>query len=1266
MSRAHFFLMLSVAVIAASVFILLEDSSESDAATAEDVRVFIERADGTYAETKTSGTAVEQIIDNACDKLNIPIVFNTKLGTIVSVDGKVPDYGQYWNIHQWMPLGTHDWAPVGFDTESDSKVITGTTYCLHISSQETINGRNVYKTPDFKPESTGYVFIRFDYGYDSSSEEIQKAFTTEDRINGFWLEGRGSNMGEVVKDAMESNGFEAQFIVNTDSNGNDLQYWINSFFGVEGSTNLGSSTSWAYWSQYSYIDDKWEYDSLTLGYYDPAVYKYVAIVYIISVDYTSESGEEQNVLLTLPDVTNEQDILSQVKHKQHKVSFILDGELLKESMVNYGQVVSDIPVPEEKEGFVFSGWGDITKAITEDTVFQGTYYEHIDSEFKVQYQDESGNVMFTEIVGSGESAKYSLIPSKQSTVEVDYKFKGWTEDGITIADLSNVVKNYTVSPLFESTPRAYTITFYDFDGRVIEKKQANYGQALEEFPANPVREETVDKVYTFAGWSITVFTDTKMDSALLADFTNITSSKVVFAAYTYVPHPYTLTVKISGNDDISIPVVYGGFLTESMMMDSVDGYMLKFFRNQEMTQAVGTSFMFTGNTTLYASKVIGDYTFADTDKTTVSVDIPAASVKDLAVDGGAYVVCDVSEFSGDKTVLLDKLVVSRLYSNLGGDKDISIILPRGTVIINLDGLAGLLGLKALAGLSDDNVTVTITKGPTSSVRINSSLKNVSWDSSYTVTVKINGRTVTDPAGEGLSVRLSLPYEEENSVSPMVWSANANTGLLISIPCSASDGRVTFTAAQLPYYVVGTSAPRSNASGPEVQCPYGVVDYSCAGEDTDTYRSTLNRMDIDCRGEVLYLPSSLEGYPLRTIGPNAFAGVLNTTILVVPASVTSFDWSSLYQTGVREVYFMGDMPEFTGEAPASVTVYRSDKSDTWSSYPAEVLSILNYSKGKFSFNYCLIDDSIMVTKWVKGAELDIPAAINVNGTEYPVKVIGCNAFEKSAVTHVRIPDSIEQIQTRAFYQCSSLEQIMWGQSPSVKILADECFRACLKLRSSTETIPEGVGFIGFEAFRDCHMFRTLVIPNTVSDIRGGAFYNCTSLADVTLSNALKSIPERCFGYCSSLDGVIIPDSVTEIRENAFYRCSVLRSINTNNAETVGNSAFYDCQNLDNVTLGKGLKTIGNESLGHNLMLTNVYAYCGQPQGFASCGMSESATLYANYDVAANWSAPHQVMEKEDDLRKSFEAATMPYVVGSMILIIILLGVLTWRYRSKYLV
>ena len=1265
MRRTSFLLILSAAVIAASVFMVLEHSSESDAATAEDVRVFIERADGTYAETVTGGTSVQQIIESACSNLGMEIKY-TRLGMIKSVDDVSAQSPEYWNIHQWMPLGTHDWASVGFDDVSNSQVISGTTYCLHMSGQEMKNGSNVYITPDFRPESKGYVFIRFDYGYDSEDARVQEAFTTDDRINGFWIEGYGCNMGEVVMDAMNSNGFESKFITSVDSNGNDLQYWITSFFGIEGSTNLGSSTSWAYWAQYIYVNDKWSYNDWTLGYYDPGVYKYTAVVYIVSIDYTSQTGEEQNVLTTLPDVTDESSIGAQVKSRNLTATFEIDGETVGTVGVSYGHAVPSAPSVPKRDGFYFSGWGDLTSPLSENTTFHGTYLPKAADRFEVSYSDGNGSPLYTELVESGAPATYTTIPKKDPTFSTEYVFNGWSADGTDIADLSSITGDLALSPLFESQVRKMTVTFYGADGSIIAKKQVYCGQALDDFPEDPVRADTVDKVYTFAGWAIAMFTDTQMDYALLADFSGISSSKVVFAAYTYVPHPYTLTVKIEGSDDLMIPIVYGGFLTESMMMDSVGGHMLKFYRDQGMTQPVGTSFMFTGDTTLYASKIIGGYAYADADRTTVSVDIPAGSVGNLPRNGSAYVVCDVSEFSGDKVVLLDKSVVSRLYNSLGGDGDISIVLPRGTVTINLDGLAGVLGLKTLAGITDDSVTVTISKGPTSSVRINSSLKNVSWDSSYTVTVKINGRTVTDPVGEGLSVSLSLPYREDSSVSPMVWSANANTGLLTTVPCTYSDGEVTFSVTQLPYYVVGTSAPRSTSSGQDVQCPCGEVDYTCAGEDVDTYRSTLNRMDIDCRGEVLYLPSSLEGYPLRGIGANAFAGVLNTTVLVVPASVTAFDWTSVYLTGIREVYFMGDMPEFTGEAPASVTVYRTDKSSTWGTYPADVLSILTYSKGKFSFNYCLIDDSIMVTKWIKGAEIDIPSVILVNGTEYPVKIIGCNAFEDTSVTHVRIPDSIEQIQTRAFYQCSSLEQIMWGQSPSVKILADECFRACLKLRSTTETIPEGVGFIGFEAFRDCHMIRTVVIPNTVSDIRGGAFYNCTLLANVTLSNSLKTIPERCFGYCDSLDGIIIPDSVTEIGENAFYRCSVLRSINTNNAETVGNSAFYDCENLENVTLGKGLKAIGNECLGHNLMLTNVYAYCSQPQGFASCGMSESATLYANYDVAANWSAPHQVLEKEDDLRKSFEAATMPYVVGSMILIIILLGVLTWRYRSKYLV
>ena len=1256
-SRNVILIAFAVVLLSIAAVYVTDTPDSSDAATANSVRVFVE-INGEYKETQSSGSSVKQIIETACDNLGLSITY-TKLGAIDSVGGTKASSDENWNIHQWMPLGVHDWSSVGFDTKSDSQVIDGTTYCLHMSSQALVNQTLVYESPDFKPESDGYVFIKFGVRADDSSEEVQNAFTTEDRINGFWIKGHGSNMGEVVESAMKENGFECSFTTSSDGNGNDLQYWITSFFGISGSTNMGSSTSWAYWSQYMYIDDKWSYNNWTLGYYDPGVYKYIACVYIVSIDYTEDSGEDNEVTSALPKITSSDSIASQCKKSLLNVTFKLDGEEFYDTTVRSGKTLSYIPSVPEEEGKYFGGWGDITKAITEDTVFEGHMYDLDETKRQVVYKSESGRTINVETGDVGFKATYSLKPTKASDSEYNYYFKGWSSDGSTVADLDSVTENLTVKPLFEAKKRPYKVTFYDYDGTVLAVKEAEYGADLTgDLPSSPTRADTVDKVFTFVGWYITTYTNSIEDKVLQADLTNITSTKVVYAAYTYVAHPYTLTINLSDGGTVAKEIAYGGFLKESLMIDSVSGFALKFYRDSEMTQAVGTSYIFTGDTTFYAEKLPGIYSYTDADGKCVTVTMDGTSAALLKVVSGAYTICDVSQFSEGKSVQLDSGLLTVLKNTLGSDADIRIILSRGEFVLPL---STLLGLTDPSGT--DEFVFSMDKGPTTSVRINTALKNVNYDNTYTMTVKHNGKTLS---AEGLGTTVSVSYEEDSTVSPMVWSANPNTGLLTSLGCTYSDGKLSFSLTDMVYYVTGTSGERTDGgSGKGYACPYGEVEYTCRGESESTYNSTLDRMTIDNGGEVLYVPSALEGYPLKHIGAQAFSGVTNAPILIIPATVETFDWTSLYGSSVREVYFLGDMPEFTGDAPASITVYHSDKASGWTDDTGGVLTLMTYSKGSFSFRYYLIDDQITIAQWVKGTSIDIPSYISVSGTEYPVTVIGCNAFAGSSIEYIRIPDTVVQIQTRAFYKCQALEQLTWGSSPSVGIMADECFRGCINLRSTTATIPDGVGFIGFEAFRDCQMFRTIVVPNTVTDIRGGAFYNCVLLAEVTLSNSITMIPERCFGYCNSLDGVILPDSVTEVADNAFYSCDMLTSINLNKTQTVGIYAFYDCGTLSSVTLGSELKSLGRDSFESCSMLSYAYAYCEQPEGLDGSGLTENTSIYVNYDVESQWTADHLVIEKEDDLKQSFEAATMPYVIAGLIILFIALAIYSWKYRTKNL-
>ena len=521
----------------------------------------------------------------------------------------------------------------------------------------------------------------------------------------------------------------------------------------------------------------------------------------------------------------------------------------------------------------------------------------------------------------------------------------------------------------------------------------------------------------------------------------------------------------------------------------------------------------------------------------------------------------------------------------------------------------------------------------------------------------------------VSMTVSVPYEKDSdpSVEPRVWSANANTGLLSLIGCEYSDGKLSFVPHIYPHFAVGTSVKRTENIDTGDPCPYGEVEYGCTGETSETYASTLEKMTIDNGGRTLHIPSAMEGYPLKYIDAGAFSGVRNAPTVVIPDTVLKFDWMSVGGTDITKICFLGNKPEFVGEPPASVSVFYASDAEGWDETDYEKLNIFTFVKGKFAVSYYLLDEEITIRKWISGQSVDIPASISIGGTEFSVTTVGCNAFMNSKIMEVRIPATVNAVQTRAFYGSSSLEQLYWAPGGSVSVIADEAFRACVKLRSNTGTVPDTVRFIGFEAFRDCHMFKTIIVPGSVTDIRAGAFYNCSQLADVTLGEGIVTIPVRCFAYCNVLDGIIIPDNVTKIENQAFYKSMSLSYINTNRAESVGNNAFGLCFSLESVILGPSLESIGKSAFAECKMLVSVDAYCRQPKGYQDAfdvagTIPESVTTYANYDVADSWTVGHEVIEKEDDLKESFVVRTMPYAVGSMIVLFVLLGLMTVRVRK----
>ena len=127
-----------------------------------------------------------------------------------------------------------------------------------------------------------------------------------------------------------------------------------------------------------------------------------------------------------------------------------------------------------------------------------------------------------------------------------------------------------------------------------------------------------------------------------------------------------------------------------------------------------------------------------------------------------------------------------------------------------------------------------------------------------------------------------------------------------------------------------------------------------------------------------------------------------------------------------------------------------------------------------------------------------------------------------------------------------------QGKKVVGIKDKAFRGS-NIRSVE--IPDSVTSIGDGAFYECRSLTSITIGSNVTSIGNEAFYNCRSLTSITIPNSVTSIGNYAFSYCSSLTSITLPNSVTSIGDGAFSFCSNLTSITIPNSVTsIGESAF----------------------------------------------------------------------------------------------------------------
>ncbi len=151
-----------------------------------------------------------------------------------------------------------------------------------------------------------------------------------------------------------------------------------------------------------------------------------------------------------------------------------------------------------------------------------------------------------------------------------------------------------------------------------------------------------------------------------------------------------------------------------------------------------------------------------------------------------------------------------------------------------------------------------------------------------------------------------------------------------------------------------------------------------------------------------------------------------------------------------------------------------------------------------------------------------------------------------------------------------------QIPAVSPAGDRVtvIEACRpSLLGSTVILPDSVTEIKSRAFAGSPALETVVLGEHVRHIGTEAFRECHGLVSVTLGDRLESIGADAFAQCSRLESVRLPDSVLSIGANVFRSCYKLKEVVLSRQLTaIGSSAFADCRSLVEIAIPARVQVI----------------------------------------------------------------------------------------------
>lgn len=309
--------------------------------------------------------------------------------------------------------------------------------------------------------------------------------------------------------------------------------------------------------------------------------------------------------------------------------------------------------------------------------------------------------------------------------------------------------------------------------------------------------------------------------------------------------------------------------------------------------------------------------------------------------------------------------------------------------------------------------------------------------------------------------------------------------------------------------------------------------------------------------------------------------------------------------------------------------------------------------------------------------------------------GCDRL-RCARLNENLPSSVQRIGAGAFLRCVGLTGGLNFNNlnqngtfvSSVSVIGSAAFMGCSGLNGQL-VLPDNVNYGNVLPYTfasiDAPLYdlnsQQIVNPNAGSAMRlnGGldfalnkvktiernAFFRCSNLVSLGLSNAITAVAPQAFMHCSGiLQNLLIPASVKSIGAEAFRGCSSLAGLNivstvvsqlaTEAWLSLGNNCFQDCTSIVSSSSATGLvipnsvNSIGDGAFQGCTSMVSVNVGSGLTRAnsfgslvFSGCTRLERVTLafsFISRDVAGQSVVKLANANTSDPLNNSFAGCT----------------------------